>query len=177
MGRFCGQHWFVEFFVLDHYFAKNDTKELTYFSRDFVNICATSRPSVLATFMPFVQRISSPWSILSWLRTSFAFSVKRPTHTSNMLHLPAGIRKLLTRSSVTHFQKRKPGSGAILKKNNDTHSESERKHLAWPSWIGVSPITRKISLHKCLKTLCAKVEQVLAIPILLFFGETIFWLW
>lgn len=39
----------------------------TYFARDFRNISATSFPSVLGAPKPFVQRMSTPWSILSCL--------------------------------------------------------------------------------------------------------------
>ena len=45
----------------------------TYFSSDFRNISATSRPSVLVAPKPFVQRIKTPWSILVWLKKQVKF--------------------------------------------------------------------------------------------------------
>lgn len=57
-------------------------------------------------------------------------------------------------------------------RSSGTHSKSKRKYLALRN--GRIPITRKIGIHKYLETLRAKVEQRLAVAILLFFRETVF---
>ena len=54
-GTYCQHGWNPD----------KEVKGRTYFSSDFLNIPATSRPSVFGAPKPFVHLMSSPWSIRS----------------------------------------------------------------------------------------------------------------